>query len=83
MPGPWEELRDISDEQLYERYLAQIKQTGVDPGVAHYLDEMRHRQIVRLTERVARLTERVTQLTWAIAALTFVSVALIAIQLLE
>ena len=76
MAETWEQLRRMSAEELYERYLAQIKKTGVPPGVDHYLAEMRHRQI-------ARHTAWTVILTVVIAILTAANVVLVAVTLAD
>lgn len=69
-----EELRSLSDEELFRRYNRLSKHTQV--GTKHYLEEFRHRG-------VERTNRTMTRLTWALLALTVVTAVDAGIQILN
>jgi len=66
------QLREMSDDELMQLHDGEMINTVV--GTAHYLGELRHREIARQTNAMLQLTKVIAWLTGVVTVATVVNV---------
>ena len=75
----YEELRQLSDDELMALHDADVKHTQV--GISYYLEELARRRAQRQGDAVEKMTATIVSLTKAIAILTGLATVITVVNL--